>query len=199
MQPYLIGVAGPSGAGKSVFCKFIQANLKGVSRLKLDDFFKDIEDVPKIGNAVNWDHPDSIKWDKLISAVKSLKSNKYALVPNYSKKENRQVGEKCVFPSNIILIDGYISLAVPELRELLDLKIYLNLSEHTLLKRRRERQPDVVDEYLYNIMLPISRTYIVASSIYADYGINAELSLQNVYSEGTGIIQNYYLKRCPVK
>lgn len=190
MQPYLIGVAGPSGAGKSVFCKLMQNTFKGISRLKLDDFFKDIEDVPRIGNAIRWDDPESIKWDKFIAAVRSLKSGKYALVPNYSRKENRQIGEKCVFPSDIILIDGFMSLVPEELRQLLDLKLYFRLSEDSQVKRRRERQPEVTDEYLYNVMLPVSRTHVMPSAQYADYIINAELSLQGVTDQGVSIVRH---------
>ena len=195
MQPYLIGVAGPSGAGKSVFCRLMQSTFKGVSRLKLDDFFKDIEHVPKIGKAINWDDPSSIKWKELVAAAQNLKTEKYALVPNYSRKDDRQIGEKCVFPSDIILVDGFSCLVMPELRDLLDLKLFFRLSESSQLKRRRLRQPGVQDEYLYNVMLPNSRKHITPSSVHADYIINAELSLQGVADQGIAIVQSHLQNR----
>ncbi|KKS08510.1 MAG: hypothetical protein UU63_C0060G0007, partial [Candidatus Uhrbacteria bacterium GW2011_GWF2_41_430] len=55
MNPYFIAVAGPSGAGKSLFCRILQSQYSNVSRLKLDDFFKDLKDVPMIDGCVNWD------------------------------------------------------------------------------------------------------------------------------------------------
>lgn len=174
--PYLIGIAGPSGAGKSVFCRLIQSQFEGVSRLKLDDFFKDINDVPKIQEWINWDDPTSIKWNELIQAATDLKRGKYAIVPNYSRKDDRMVGEKCVFSSPIILVDGFLSLYNKELRDLLDLKIFFDLSEDSQLKRRRERQPWVEEGYLHNVMLPGARKFIIPTKETADFIVNAELS-----------------------
>ena len=188
--PFLIGVAGPSGAGKSVFCKLVQSTFAGVSRLKLDDFFKDMADVPKLDEWVNWDQPSSIKWPELIKATRDLKTGSHAVVPNYSRELDCCVGEKCVFPSEIILIDGFMCLYNEELRDLLDLKLFFNLSEHSQIRRRKERQPWVEDGYLENVMLPAARTYILPSKQHADYVLNAELPRQSVADMGMHIVRS---------
>ncbi|MDP2631229.1 MAG: hypothetical protein Q8P30_00485 [Candidatus Uhrbacteria bacterium] len=195
MKPYLIGIAGPSGGGKSIFCRLIQSTFANVSRLKLDDFFKDIEDVPKFKNWIYWDHPNSIKWDGLIRAASDLKSGKHAIVPNYSRKDDRQIGEKCVFPAEIMLVDGFMTLVNPELRELLDLKIFFNLSEDSQIKRRIMRQPWVEEGYLHQIMIPSAREIIMPSKQYADYIVNAELPVQSVADHGISIVSHELLHR----
>lgn len=188
MQPILIGIAGPSGAGKSVFCRRVQAAIPGVTRLKLDDFFKDIDEVPKLGDWTNWDHPSALHWDELIVAATDLKAGRYAIVPNYYRKEDRRIGEKCVFSSEVILVDGFMSLHHPELRALLDFKIFFNLSEASQITRRRERQPWVEDGYLHNIMLPAARKFIMPTQEFADQVLDAEPPEEKVAEVGLKFI-----------
>lgn len=192
MKPYFIAVAGPSGAGKSLFCRIIQSRYSNVSRLKLDDFFKDIKDVPVVNGVTDWDRPESLKWDLMIEAAKNLKSGEHAMVPHYSRKEDRQIGEKCVFPADVMLFDGYMTLVHPEMRELIDLKLYFDLSESSQVHRRKMRQPWVMDEYLYNIMLPAARKYITPTKQYADYVVNAELNPTGVAEQCINIIHSHF-------
>ncbi|MBT3230433.1 hypothetical protein HN358_01445 [Candidatus Uhrbacteria bacterium] len=192
MKPYFIAVAGPSGGGKSLFCRILQSRYSNVSRLKLDDFFRDIQDVPVIDGCVNWDHPDSLKWDPMIKAAQDLKSGQHAMVPHYSRKEDRCVGEKCVFPADVMLFDGFMTLVNPELRELIDLKLYFDLSEDSQVKRRKMRQPWVQDDYLHSIMLPAAREFIAPTKQYADYVINAEMNPTGVAEQCINVIHSHF-------
>lgn len=180
MKTFLIGIAGPSGAGKSEFCRLMQQSFPGVTRLKLDDFFVDLQDIPRKGEWLDWDRPDAIKWQQLIKAAESLKNNIPAIVPNYSRLNDCTIGEKCVFPSKIVLVDGFMTLHNPQLRALLNTSIFFKLSEDSQIKRRKERQPWVEDGYLHHIMLPASRKYILPSADFADFVVNAELSKTDV-------------------
>jgi len=188
MNPYFIAVAGPSGAGKSLFCRILQSQYSNVSRLKLDDFFKDLKDVPMIDGCVNWDNPDSLKWDEMIQAVKDLKAGKHAMVPHYSRKDDCCVGEKCVLPAEVMLFDGFMTLVNPELRDLIDLKLYFDLSEDSQIKRRKIRQPWVENDYLNKIMIPAARQFIMPTKQYADQVINAEMLPAGVAEQCINII-----------
>ena len=181
MKPFLIGIAGPSGAGKSIFCRHFQKRHPNVSRLKFDDFFKDIEDVANIGESKDWDDPSSIKWTELLQAVSDLKDGKHAIVPNYSRMDDRMIGEKCVLPAPIMLVDGFMTLINEELRGLLDLTVFFDLSDESQITRRRERQPWVTDHYLYNVMIPKAQENIMPSKQHADIVINAEPSIAEVH------------------
>jgi uridine kinase len=190
MTPYIIGIAGPSGAGKSLICRLVQSTFDRVSRLKFDDFFKDAADVPLLDSFIRWDHPSSIKWEELITAAKDLRAGEAAMVPNYSRVESKMIGEKCVFPAPIILLDGYQCLYKKELRDLMDLKIYFHLSEGSQIRRRRERQPWVQDGYLHSVMIPDAREFLFPTKQYADYVVNAEMSAQAVADVCLAIIRN---------
>lgn len=98
MKPFLTGIAGPSGAGKSLFCRHFQKRYTNVSRLKFDDFFKDLEDVPNVGESKDWDNPSNIKWNELLQAVRDLKSGRYAVVPNYSRMHRSDDWRKMRLP-----------------------------------------------------------------------------------------------------
>src|SRR3989339_308890 len=149
MNPYFIAVAGPSGAGKSLFCRILQSQYSNVSRLKLDDFFKDLKDVPMIDGCV---------------------------------------GEKCVLPAEVMLFDGFMTLVNPELRDLIDLKLYFDLSEDSQIKRRKIRQPWVENDYLNKIMIPAARQFIMPTKQYADQVINAEMLPAGVAEQCINII-----------
>lgn len=195
MTPYIIAIAGPSGSGKSVFCRLMQSQFANVSRLKFDDFFVDAADVNIVQGYQEWDNPNSIKWSGLIQAAKDLKDGKPAITPNYSRKDDCQIGEKCVFPSEIMLLDGFMSLVNEDLLPYLDLKLYFNLSEDSQKKRRKLRQPWVEKRYLEHIMIPGHRRFLYPSMKNADYVINAELTPKGVAEHCLGIIQTELKKK----
>ncbi len=195
VTPYIIAIAGPGGSGKSVFCRLMQSQFANVSRLKFDDFFIDAADVNIVQGYPEWDHPNSIKWPGLIQAAKDLKEGKFAITPNYSRRYDRQIGEKCIFPAEIMLLDGFMSLANEVLLPYLDLKLYFNLSEDSQKKRRKIRQPSVEKGYLEHIMIPGHRKYLYPSMKNADYVINAELTPTCVAEHCIGIIQTELRKK----
>lgn len=193
--PYIVGIGGPSGSGKSVFCKTVVASNDHVSRLKLDDFFCDEDVVERHPEGYAcWDHPSSIKWGELVETVHRLKMGLSAEIPDYSRKTNRQEGTKIISPAEVILVDGYMVLWHNELRDLLDLKIYFDAEENTLIERRLERQPDVNKGYLYNVMLPVARQFIEPTRLLADHVVDARLPRDEVYKQGASIISRYFAK-----
>ena len=189
MRPYIIGIAGPSGAGKSVFCRAVEKRIPNVSRLKMDDFFRDERDVPLRVEVTNWDHPSSWKWDELLQAVYDLKCGRTTIVPTYYRKHNKTIGEKCVMPSPVMLLDGFLTLAHERLRGLMDASVYLSIPEELQIARRVERQPDVAPSYLYDIMLPIYRVHIQPSSAFATHVIDSTQSKEAVADEGIRVIE----------
>lgn len=196
MNPLLVGIAGPSGAGKSVFCRAMVQIDERISRLKFDDFFKDEQDVLVHDCGLTyWDHPSSIKWELLIAAARKLKRGEVAEVPNYRRDIDAMDGVKLVTPAEIILIDGFQVLYDERLRSLLDLTLFFDLDESLQVARRRERQPDVNDVYLNEIMLPAAREFLLPTKQYADVRIDASQSPKEVYRAGYEAIMRAYLDR----
>jgi uridine kinase len=191
MQAFLIGIAGPSGAGKSTFCRRLEQNHTNVGRLKLDDFFCDLDEVSLHNGYKNWDDPASINWNGLILAARTLKFGSHATVPHYDRQLNRCVGEKCILPKEIIIIDGFLTLHHPELRTLLEMSFFFSLPEHLQITRRKERQPWVEEGYLHEVMIPNARKYVMPSSAFATHVINAEHEPDAIYHEILNLISDY--------
>ncbi|MDA1038307.1 MAG: AAA family ATPase [bacterium] len=183
MKTTLIGIAGPSGAGKSTFCRKLEQSHRNVGRLKLDDFFCNIEDVDYFKGYQNWDDPKNINWRGLVEAAKILKDGVSATIPHYDRMIDKCIGEKCVLPKEIIIIDGFLTLHHPELRELLDLSFYFDLSEKEQITRRKLRQPWVEDGYLNEVMIPYARLHIFPSAKHATHVVNAKREPEEIYND----------------
>ena len=181
MPSILIGIAGPSGAGKSTFCRRLEQSHTNVGRLKLDDFFCDLDEVRFYHGYQNWDDPANIDWDGLVQAARILKSGQSATTPHYDRALDRCVGEKCILPKEIIIVDGFLTLYHPDLRALMDASVFFHLPEAEQLTRRKERQPWVKDGYLHDVMLPNARAYVLPSAAHATRTIDARESPEVIY------------------
>lgn len=190
---FLIGIAGPSGAGKSTFCRRFERENTNVGRLKLDDFFCDIDDLDFIDGYQNWDDPKNIQWEPLIEAARKLKEDELCEVPHYDRAQDKCVGTKCILPKQIILVDGFLTLHHPELRNLFDTSFFFQLDEVNQIFRRKERQPWVEDGYIEHILLPNARKYVMPSSAHAHEVIDASLSKDDVFKLIESKIKQYSL------
>lgn len=189
MSSILIGIAGPSGGGKSTFCRRLEQSHTNIGRLKLDDFFCDAEDVSLCNGFQNWDHPSSLDWDGLIRAAQILKSGVSATVPHYDRALDRCVGEKCLLPKEIITVDGFLALHHPALREMMDISFFFHLPETEQLARRKARQPSVQEGYLYEVMLPNARAFVMPSAAHATRVIDALITPEAIYANILAILQ----------
>ena len=181
MQTILIGIAGPSGAGKSTFCRRLEQSHTNVGRLKLDDFFCDLEEVPIVNGYQDWDDPACIDWNGLVSATKTLKEGRSAVIPHYDRALDRCTGEKCVLPKQIIIVDGFLTLHHPTLRNLLDLSFFFTLPEPEQMARRKARQPWVEEGYLTDVMIPNARAHVLPSAQHASHVIDALQPPEAIY------------------
>ncbi|HBL39105.1 TPA: hypothetical protein DDZ10_00300 [Candidatus Uhrbacteria bacterium] len=181
MPSILIGIAGPSGGGKSTFCRRLERSHTNVGRLKLDDFFCDLDEVGLYKGYQNWDDPSSIDWEGLIRAAEVLKTGESATVPHYDRALNCCVGEKCIIPKTMIIVDGFLTLYHPRLRDLMDISFFFNLPEAEQITRRKERQPWVEEGYLTEVMLPNARAYVMPSAAHATHVIDALEPPETIY------------------
>lgn len=181
MSSILIGIAGPSGAGKSTFCRRLEQSHTNVGRLKLDDFFCDLEEVPIKDGYQDWDDPSCIEWDGLVHATTILKNGVSATIPHYDRALDRCTGKKCVLPKQIMIVDGFLTLYHPPLRALLDLSFFFTLPEPEQITRRKARQTWVEDGYLEKIMIPRARMHVMPSAEHATHIIDACETPESIY------------------
>ncbi len=178
-KPFLILVAGGSASGKSTVVANIikQANLNKVLKLNHDDYYLDQTNMP-IENRleVNYDHPDSIDNDLLFEHITKLLSGGTVEKPIYDYiSYNRSKRTEVINPQPVIIVEGILTLVDERLRNLADLKIFVETDDDIRLIRRllrdvkeRGRSVDsIVTQYLKTVK-PMYHKYVKPTIRYAD-------------------------------
>ena len=144
---YIIGIAGGTGSGKTTVVKEIVDSLPAasVAVIPQDSYYNDSSHVPvEERQNINFDHPDAFDWDLLVEQIKMLREGKAIDQPTYSYLTcTRQPEIVHVEPKEVIIIEGIMALVNPELRSLMDLKIFVDADADDRLIRLIRR--DVVE------------------------------------------------------
>ena len=147
MEVTIIGVAGGTGSGKSTVVKEIVNSLpdSSVAVIPQDSYYKDSSDVPvEKRQFINFDHPDAFDWNLLIEQITMLREGKAIDQPTYSYITcTRQPQVVHIEPRDVIIVEGIMALVNPELRELMDLKVFVDAEADDRLIRIIRR--DVIE------------------------------------------------------
>ena len=194
MKPFLIGLCGLSGAGKSTLARHLESQ-GGVKRFRFDAFYKDEADCPKVEGITHWDLPESLLLDQVYEALCELKEGHEIFVPIYEKSPfNRRVGRALFHPSPVIFAEGLHLFADPRLRELMDLRLWLDVSEETALARKRERDSWFDVDYYQRFALPAAREHVLPKRVFAHAFINGEGGLREVAAQTDALLQKYLVR-----
>jgi len=174
-----IGIAGASGSGKTTLACSLQ-RLLGAERVALlhhDHYYRDLSMLPEVERAaINFDHPDALDSALLVEHLKALRDGNAVEVPRYDfRTHSRLPTGQWVQPAQIVIVEGILLLAVPELRDLCDVRIYVDADPDICLIRRirrdmRERGrtfEQVVEQYLTTVR-PMWRAFVAPSKRHAD-------------------------------
>lgn len=179
MTPFLIGIAGGTGSGKTTVANAIvtRVGAERIAILSHDAYYRDFVDLPKdILDRQNFDHPDSLESELLVRHLKALKQGMVVETPIYDFKVHRRAAEtRRVEPRKVILVDGILIYAEPELRKLFDVKIYVDTDADIRLIRRLKRDiaergrtvESVVKQYESTVR-PMHMEFVEPSKRYAD-------------------------------
>lgn len=173
-----IGVAGGSASGKSTISRAIldQAGQEHIAYLLHDSYYKDLVELGHDRSQINYDHPDSLETSLLVEHILQLKAGKPVEVPIYDFVEDRRLAEtRTVQPQPVILVEGILVLAEPELRKLFDIKIFVDTPPDIRFIRRLSRDvaergrsmESVIDQYLKTVR-PMHNAFVEPSKRYAD-------------------------------
>ncbi|ABK61121.1 MULTISPECIES: uridine kinase [Clostridium] len=179
MRPILIGITGGTGSGKSTVANEIYESFKDdcIAIIEQDSYYKDqshltFEDRIK----TNYDHPNAFDTELLVEHLKELSKGNTINKPIYDFKEHTRKKEVVeVKAKDIIIVEGIMILQDVELRNLLDIKIYVDTDDDVRIIRRilrdikeRGRTIDsVVDQYL-GVVKPMHSQFIEPTKKYAD-------------------------------
>ena len=179
MKPFVIGVAGGSGSGKTTVVSQIVKSLGDdqVSLLEHDKYYRDRGDLRlEERAALNYDHPDSLETDLLVQHVKALRAGSAVEVPLYDfARHAREEGTTTVLPRRAIIVEGILIFADPELRKLMDVKVFVDADDDTRFIRRLQRDlsergrtvSSVIEQYLGTVK-PMHLEFVEPSKRYAD-------------------------------
>lgn len=182
MKPYIIGVAGGSGSGKSTFAQRIkEAFPDQVSLISCDNYYLPHDELTLEERAnLNYDAPYALEFDLMVRHLEALKNGQTAQCPVYDfTRHTRSSAVTEIQPRPIILIDGILIFHDPDLRDCMDLKIYVETDADERILRRarrdmRERGRDldsVIHQYLSTVK-PMHNTYVEPTKVYADIILN---------------------------
>jgi len=182
----IIGIAGGTGSGKSTFTNRLKAEFGNqVAVVYHDNYYRRQDDIPfEERKKVNYDHPDALETDLLIEHLKMLKSGQAIECPVYDYSHHNRSDETVrIEPKKIILAEGILLLADPRLRELIDIKIFVEADADERILRRirrdvKERGRDldnIVDQYLSTVK-PMHYLYVEPTKAYADIIINSGMN-----------------------
>ena len=173
---YLIGIAGPSGAGKTYLARHLAAKLQG-RVLALDRYYRDLSHLPLEERArVNFDAPEALDHELMVEQVAALRSNETVQLPVYDfSTHTRTHRTEVVRPSDVIIVEGLLTLHWFSLRRLLGTKVFVDLNDEACLTRRqardvreRGRTPESVMQQYATTVAPMAQRYVRPTLVYAD-------------------------------
>ena len=175
----IIGIAGGTGSGKTTVVRKIVNSLKPgeVVLLPQDSYYKDSSHVPaELRQQINFDHPDAFDWPLLLQHIQMLKEGTSIEQPVYHYQTSSRLAETIhVEPRPVIIIEGILALCDPDLRNMMDLKIFVDADPDERLIRviqrdvvERGRTAEAVMERYTRVLKPMHQQFIEPTKRYAD-------------------------------
>ncbi|MCF0133482.1 MAG: uridine kinase [Blautia sp.] len=186
METIIIGIAGGTGSGKSTFTNRLKNEfVNDVSVVYHDNYYKRQDEIPfEERKKVNYDHPDSLETDLLVEHLRKLREGEAVDCPVYDyTQHNRSNQTVHIEPRKIILVEGILLLADPRVRDLIDIKIFVEADADERILRRitrdvKERGRDldnIVEQYLTTVK-PMHYLYVEPTKATADIIINSGMN-----------------------
>lgn len=175
----IIGIAGGTGSGKTTVVKKIVESLNGkhVAVIPQDSYYNDTSELTmEERRLINFDHPDAFDWDLLIEQIGMLKNGQAIEQPTYSYLICNRLPETVhVEPQPVIIVEGIMALANAQLRDLMDVKIFVDADADDRLIRviqrdiiERGRTAEMVIDRYQKVLKPMHLEFIEPTKRYAD-------------------------------
>jgi uridine kinase len=179
LSPLIIGIAGGSGSGKSTVARNVAELLttSSVAFIDMDAYYKNFTRLSlDERRQLNWDHPDAFDYDLLCSHLSALSARKSIEKPEYDFVTHLRRAESTrVDPADVVVIDGILLFVDARVRDLCDVKVFVDADADIRLIRRIERDThergrpldEIIDQYLTTVQ-PMHQEFVEPSKRYAD-------------------------------
>ena len=186
MECVIIGIAGGTGSGKSTFTNRLKREFGDeVAVIYHDSYYRAQDDITlEERRKLNYDHPDSLETDLLVEHLKQLKAGKAIDCPVYDYSQYNRSGKTIrIEPRRIILVEGILLFTDARVRDLIDIKIFVEADADERILRRivrdvKERGRDldnIVSQYLSTVK-PMHYLYVEPTKARADIIINSGMN-----------------------
>ena len=179
LKPLIIGIAGGSGSGKSTVARNVAEHLttSSVAFIDMDAYYKNFTSLSlDERRRLNWDHPDAFDYDLLCSHLDALGKREAIEKPEYDFVTHLRRAEPTrVEPADVVVIDGILLFVDERVRELCDVKVFVDAEADIRLIRRIERDThvrgrpldEIIEQYLSTVQ-PMHLQFVEPSKRYAD-------------------------------
>jgi uridine kinase len=183
VKPYLIGVAGLSGSGKSELATQLAARFNSCAVLTLDSYYHSQSHLSAEARAkLNYDHPDALDWPLLTAHLDSLARGETIEEPHYLfDRHTRSHETRTIRPQEHLVIEGILTFHRPEVRERMDLKVFVATAPDECFRRRldrdiaeRGRTAASVRAQYENTVWPMAVEFVLPSRDFADVVVSGE-------------------------
>jgi uridine kinase len=179
MKPLIIGIAGGSGSGKSTVARNVAQALRteSVAFIDMDAYYLNFAHLPiDERRKINWDHPDAFDWPLLVEQLERLAAGEAVDKPVYDYVTHARSHQTVtVPPADVVVIDGILLFSDQRVRELCDVKVFVDADADIRLVRRIRRDinkrgrplEEVLEQYLTTVQ-PMHLQFVEPSKRYAD-------------------------------
>jgi len=175
---FVIGIAGGTGAGKTTVARLVGRRVgESVTRIPLDNYYEDQSHLPMAEReAANYDHPDAFEWELVREQVSALLDGESVDMPTYDFEVHNRTDETVrVDPTSVLIVEGIFALYDADVRDLCDLRLYVETDADVRILRRIERDviergrdlEGVIEQYLSTVK-PMHERYVAPTRKHAD-------------------------------
>ena len=179
MSRLLLGIAGGTGSGKTTVASNIvkRLALDSITVIMMDSYYRDLADLPPARrDETNFDHPDSIEYELFVEHLRALKAGRVVEQPVYDFTRHVRTGTTVrIEPREVVIAEGILLFHVPEIRETLDIRIFVDTPADVRLLRRitrdirdRGRTLESVTEQYVRTVRPMHEEFVEPSKRFAD-------------------------------
>ena len=179
MKPLIIGIAGGSGSGKSTVARNVasQIGAQSVAFIDMDAYYLNFAHLPlEARRRMNWDHPDAFDWELLLDDLRELAAGRAIEKPVYDFVSHTRSPERIrIPPAQVVVVDGILLFTDARVRELCDVKVFVDAEPDIRLIRRIRRDTtkrgrpleSVLDQYVSTVQ-PMHLQFVEPTKRYAD-------------------------------